>query len=429
MSNTMPDAPAQRPVSAINVLLLLAAINAVNLIDRNMFGLLLEDIKRDIALTDAELGLLGGPAFAITYALAAIPLGVLADRYSRRNLIAAGLTFWSVVTALTGQAANAIQLFAARMFLGVGEASNMAPSSSLISDLFPERRRALALAVYTSGAPIGITIGFPLIGWLAQDYGWRVVFLVMGVLGVALAIALLLIGREPVREHMRKSNAPVPMKEYLKHWGELMRSRTFLLLTLAGVCLSVTNTIMNVWAPAFMHRVHDLDLRETGALLGLYRGMPGVVASILGGYLVSRLTERSPAWLARAPAILCIGMCAAELLFLWSPTSLGWHAGLIADTLLMSAAVPCTFALLMFIVDSRIRAFGAALYLLVFSLVGQSFGSMAVGALNDALADQHQQYAIRISMTLSPIAIALSGLVLFVLSAELAKQHRARDAA
>lgn len=422
----MQDVNASTPSSALTaprtytMLILLMIINGINLVDRNMFGLLLPEIKREVLLSDAELGLLGGPAFALTYALSGIPIAMIADRFSRRNLIAAGVTFWSAAIAATGKATDALGLFGARMVLGIGQASNMAPSSSLIADLFPNRSRTIAVSVYTSGGPLGIMLGFPFIGWMAQAHGWRAAFLAMGLLGFAVALLLLLIGREPLRAHHQQARQTGNTVPFVASLTLLARSTPFVLLVMAGVCLSVTNTVMNVWAPTFLTRVHHLNLRETGDLLGLYRGFLGVFAAILGGVLVSRLTHRDPRWVAWAPAILCLLMVPAELLFLWSDSGAGWQAGLIADTILMSAATPCTFALLLLIVDSRIRAFGAAVYLLIFSLVGQSIGSVAVGLLNDWLAPEFREGAIRISMTLSPWAIGMTGILLFILSRKLA---------
>lgn len=406
------------------MLLLLVAINGINLVDRQMFGLLLPQIKADIQLTDAELGLLGGPAFAITYALAGIPLAMLADRISRRNLIAVGLVVWSAAIGFTGKAADAMQIFVARMLLGAGEASNMAPASSLIADLFPDRRRTVAVSIYTSGGPLGIMVGFPAIGWLAEAYGWRSAFLVMAAVGWAVALLLLWIGREPVREHLREANsAGLERLPFFDGLGLLGRSRSFVLLVAAGLCLSVTNTVMNIWSPALLSRVHGLDLSETGAVLGLYRGLLGVFAAVLGGILVAWLTEKDRRWAAWVPAILCLLMVPAELVFLWADGAIGWQAGLFADTLLMSAVTPCSFALLLMIVDSRIRAFGAAVYLMIFSLIGQSFGSVAVGMLNDRLDESYGDAAIRFSMTLSPLAIGLCGVLLWLLAPRLPKPN------
>ncbi len=409
---------ALRP-RAVAMLMLLVAINGVNLVDRNMFGLLLPAIKQDIALSDAALGLLGGPAFALTYALSAIPIAMLADRTSRRNLIATGVALWSVAVAATAAAAGAMQLFVLRMVLGVGQATNMAPCSSLIADLFPGQRRTLAVSVYAAGAPLGIMLGFPFIGWLAQTHGWRGTFVVMGAVGLILAVLLVAIGREPMREHQRAGAAKHEVVPFFAGLRQLWGNRAFVTLVLAGVLFSITNTVMNVWAPTFLNRVHHLDIKETGAFLGLYKGLFGIFASILGGWLVSRLSNADQRWVAWVPAILCFAMGPAELLFLWSGGSIGWQVGMVLDTLMVSAVTPCTFSLLLMVVDSRIRAFGAAVYLLIFALVGQSVGSYLVGLLSDALAAEYQEQAIRIAMTISPIAIMLCGLALLALSRRL----------
>lgn len=403
------------------MLALLMAINGLNMIDRHMLGLLLPQIKQEVLLSDTQLGLVGGAAFAITYSVAGVPLAMIADRLSRRNLIATGVAFWSVVLAATGRAGNAVQLFLGRMLLGVGEASIMAPSSSLIADLFPGRTRTIAIAFFTAGASVGLMLGYPLVGWLAQTYGWRSAFLGMGLIGLPISLAFVLIGREPLREHQQRTGAAgasgaVPFGEGL---GLLARSVPFLLMVGSGICFSVTNSIMNVWTPTFLVRVHHLNLTETGAMLGLYRGLVGIFAAIGGGALVARLAARDRRWPALAPAIMCLLMVPVELLFLWLDAPWAWQLGLILDTVLMSAITPCAFNLLLLIIDSRIRAFGTSIYLLIFSLIGQSLGGAAVGMLNDRLMPVYLDDAVRLSMTVSPVMIGLSGLFLLALSRRL----------
>lgn len=405
---------------ALSTVFVLVLVNAVNIIDRNMFGLLLPDIKRDIHLTDTELGLLGGPAFALTYALSGVPIAWLADRIGRRNIIVVGLTFWSAATAATGLAANAIQLFIARIALGLGEATNTAPASALIGDWFPTKSRTVAVAFFTTGGPLGIMIGFPAIGWIAQNYGWQSAFFAMGLVGVLIAGLLLLLGREPSQISGPISRPKVEEKPKLKPaLRQLFGSRAFVIMLLAGVAFSIANTIMNLWVPAFLERVRGLNTEETGAFIGIYRGFFGVIAAILGGYVIAHLTGRDRRWLGWVPAALCLAMAPAELLFIWSGSDLGWQAGLAIDTLLFSIVTPCSFALVLAIVDPRIRAFGTSIYLLVFSLVGQSFGSLAVGMLNDSLHQNLGEEAIRYSMMLAPAGMAVSGLFLFLLAREL----------
>jgi len=388
-------------------------IVALNSVDRNMLALVLPQLKAELGLSDATLGVLAGPAFMLVYALAGIPVAWVADRWSRTRIIMLGLAFWSTVTAATGLAATALELAAARIALGLGEATTMAPASALIADRFPARTRAAAFSLFTCGAPLGILLGFPLVGWMSATHGWRGAFFLMGGLGWVLAVIMQLRVREPTRT-MRTVGTSEPLA--LKDGIVLaLRSPAFLVLVLGGTLLSVSYGVMTAWSPTFLLRVHGLGARAAGGYLGIYRGLFGIAASLSGGFLVTALNRFDARWLAWMPGALCLLAGPAELVFLFAPDAHGWQSGLGADTLLVSAAIPCTFALLLALVDERMRALGVALYLLIFHLVGQSLGPPVVGLLNERLAPQLGAAAIRYSMLSAPLGMVLAGGAFLVL--------------
>jgi predicted MFS family arabinose efflux permease len=410
-----PKQDAARPGARVLVsLLILSGIVGLNTVDRNMFGLLLPQIQQDIPLSDTELGFLMGPAFVIVYSLAGVPIAWLADRTSRRNVIAVGLAFWSAVTALTGFAQNMWQLLIARMALGVGEASNMAPTSALIGDMFGGRWRVMAMAVFSAGGPLAIMLCYPLIGWISANHGWRFAYPVMGLIGLAVALLTISVVREPARE---KSAEPDTSREsFRKSAAEILKSRTFILLCLSGIMVSINYSALLAWLPTFMLRVHGLDAEATGALLGIYKGMVGIVATIAGGIAVTWLMRFDRRWLAWAPMLFALVMVPAQLLLLLADQPMWWHIGLALETIGMQGITPALFALLITLLDSRVRATGAALYLLIFNLVGQSVGPLAVGALNDGPLAGFGPEAIRYSLLTAPLVIAIGAGLLFVLS-------------
>lgn len=409
-SNVRPDA------RAIVSLLILSAIVGLNTVDRNMFGLLLPQIKQDIAISDAALGFLIGPAFMIVYSVAGLPIAWLADRSNRRNIVVAGLAFWSGVTVLTGFAQNLAHLLVARIALGVGEASNMAPTSAIIGDMFRGRYRVTAMAVFAAGGPIAIMIFFPLIGAVAATGEWRSAYLMMGAIGIGVALAALLLVRESAREAPADDlPSSVPAGLFATSIG-ILRTPSFALLCAAGTMISISLGAMTAWLPSFMQRVHGLGAQDTGILLGMYRGGFGVVATLAAGLVVTLLMRRDPRWLAWAPMLLALALIPAQLLLLLSDGPLGWHVGLALDSILMSAITPCLFALLVTLLDPRVRATGAALYLLIFNLVGQSIGPLAVGTLNDGPFAALGTHAIRYSMLTAPIALAAGSGLLLALS-------------
>lgn len=406
-------------------LAILSCIVGLNTVDRNMLGLLLPQIQHDIAMTDTQLGFLMGPAFVIVYSVAGVPIAWLADKTGRRNIVAAGLAFWSLVTAATGYAASMGQLLLARMALGVGEASNMAPSSALIGDMFTGRGRVLAMAAFSAGGPLAIMVFYPLIGWVSAQHGWRYAYPMMGAVGLVVALLTALFVREPRREGAAGNNAigdgAEPMPGFVEAWRTALRSPAFLLLCAAGTMVSLNYSALLSWLPTFMLRVHGLDAAATGAMLGTYKGMIGVGATVLFALLVTWMMRVDSRWLAWAPALACAGLVPAQMLLLLADDPLWWHVGLAVETVLISGITPCLFALLLAVLDPRMRATGAALYLLIFNLVGQSAGPMTIGALNDSLFAASGADAIRYSLLAAPCAIIISALLLLALARAIGK--------
>lgn len=411
--NTSQDTP--RPGGrALVSLLILSAIVGLNTVDRNMLGLLLPQIQRDIAMSDTELGFLMGPAFVIVYSLAGVPIAYLADRTSRRNVIAAGLAFWSAVTAATGFTQAMWQLLVVRMALGIGEASNLAPTSALIGDMFNGRWRVMAMAVFSAGGPLAIMLFYPLIGWIAATHGWRPAYPVMGLIGLAVALLTLAVVREPPSEAPAKPAADEA--DFSKSALEILKSKSFLLLCASGVMVSINYSALLAWLPTFMLRVHGLDAEATGNLLGLYKGGVGIAATIGGGIAVTWLMRFDRRWLAWAPMLFSLAMVPAQLLLLLADQPVWWHVGLALETVGMQGITPALFALLITLLDSRMRATGAALYLLIFNLIGQGVGPLAVGALNDGPLAAMGSEAIRYSLLTAPLVIAVGAALLFLLS-------------
>ena len=191
--------PYSSSKSAYYALGLLTVVYSFNFIDRQLLAILQEAIKEELSLSDSQLGLLTGFAFAAFYVIAGIPIARWADRSNRRNIVALSLFIWSFMTALSGMVNNYIQLLLARIGVGIGEAGGSPPSHSIISDIFPPHRRATAIGFYSMGVNIGILFGFLAGGWLNEFFGWRVAFLVVGAPGILLAILVRFTLAEPIR--------------------------------------------------------------------------------------------------------------------------------------------------------------------------------------------------------------------------------------
>ena len=226
--------PYASPSARKYALVVLTLVYTFNFIDRQLLSILQESIKVDLSLSDSQLGLLTGFAFAMFYVTAGIPIARFADRSNRRNIVAVSVGLWSAMTAVSGLVQNYGQLLAARIGVGVGEAGGSPPSHSIVSDIFPPEKRASALAFYSTGVNLGILFGFLFGGWLNEFFGWRVAFMVVGIPGVLLAILVRTTVREPIRglmENRTASETQVPFKEVITLLMETQDVSTH------GICL------------------------------------------------------------------------------------------------------------------------------------------------------------------------------------------------
>lgn len=402
------------PRSAYTVALL-TLIYAFNATDRNLFGLLVPLIKEDMALSDTVIGLLSGLAFGLFYATAALPIASLADRWNRRNIIAIGLGFWSLMTALHGVVSNAIQLAITRFLLGAGEASSVAPSNSIVADLFEPAQRPLALSFLAMATSIGVLVAFPILGWVSEAHGWRVAFVAAGLPGILLAALFYLTVREPARRAApgeSKVGEPVPLMRALRY---LVGSRAFLFGAAAGTFVSMNMAITHTWVPTLLSRVHDLDQSDIGALMGFLRGPGGIIGGLAGGWLTTVLGRRDERWLYGVPAVAMLLIVPAQLLLLFGGSGWLWKLGLALETMLVVSTIGPLFALLLATAQPRMRSVAIALFLFVSNLVGQGSGPLVAGALSDALTPSLGDEAIRYAMLSAVVAAIFASICCFAM--------------
>jgi MFS family permease len=391
------DAPVPGAYYTLSMLFL---VQVVSLVDRNVLGILLEDIKQDLQISDTQLGLLAGPAFALTNALAGIPLARLADRWSRRGIIAWGLAAWSAFTVLQGLTRSFATLLLTRIGVGIGEASTGPSAHSLISDYFPMHRRAAALSIYTLGGHVGVWLAFLVGGWLSDLYSWRMALVAVGLPGIALSIMVRFSVREPARgaiEGRVDSGETVPMLEVLRVLG---RKSSFRHLSMALPLFVCSAYVLNIWGPAFLIRVHGLTKAEIGPWFGLIVGISGGVGSLLGGFLADRLARRDPRWYARVPAIGALAAAPFVAGFLFSPDPRLALAFLVPSVLLNSISIAPLWAANQMIAPLRMRATAYAIIHLGVSGIAGGLAPQIVGILNDVLAPGLGNEAIRYSLFL-----------------------------
>jgi MFS family permease len=411
---------------------LLLVVYIFNFVDRQIVTILMQAIKEDLQLSDAQLGFFSGTSFAIFYATLGIPIARFADRSVRRNIIATALLVWSAMTALQGAARSFGMLAIARIGVGIGEAGCSPPGHSMISDLFPPNRRATALSIYALGIPIGSAIGLFAGGWIREFFGWRTAFVVVGLPGVALALLVRLTLREPTRGHWdatggRSATEPAePIGDVARF---MLGLPAFLHLSFAGALHAFYGYGAAFFNPPFFERVHGFTPGQLGTLLGLVSITSGVAGTFLGGYLTDRLATRDPRWYAWAPGIATfVAIPFVFLFYLW-PHPMQAVALSLIPALLGGMYLGPTFAVTQSMVPARWRAQASAVLLLILNLIGLGLGPQFVGFLSDLLAPRYGVESVRYALLLTVSVGAAWASVHYVMGARtLRRDLEAKDA-
>ena len=369
---------------------LLFLVYTSNFVDRTILSILQQPIKEDLKLTDSQLGLLGGFAFAILYSTLGIPIARLAERGSRKTIITASVVVWSGMTALCGVAQSYGSLFAFRIGVGVGEAGASPPAHSLIADYFPPQRRATALSIYALGVPIGVLIGAVAGGKIAQTYGWRPAFAIVGLPGLVLALLTQITLREPVRglsEGGAADREPTP--SLIDVVRRLAARRSFRHI-LAGVTMaSFGGYGVGAFTAPYFIRTFGLTLTQAGVVLGLISGAAAAVGTLGGGVITDRLAVRDNRWYVWTPAI---GLAIATPLYVIGYTLPSWPiavAVLSVPPMLHYTYLGPSFGLMHNMVSPRMRATATALMFLVLNFVGLGLGPTLTGLASDFYASHH----------------------------------------
>ncbi|MFG1391659.1 spinster family MFS transporter [Xanthobacter agilis] len=389
--DTAAPRPAFEKTSALYkvwLLVLLVLVYACSFLDRIVIAVLARPIKADLGLSDFQVGLLGGLSFALVYTVAGLPLGRLAERTHRVRLIAVCIVIWSAFAALCGMAANFWQMVLFRAGVGIGEAGCTPAAHSLIGDQFPPHRRATALAVYALGVPIGVLAAAFGGGWLAQTFGWRYAFIILGLPGILLGVLTFLTLREPARGRYDgaagAASAEVPpFSEVLRRLWAKRAARHMIIGTAIG---AFGLQAINQFIPIYLGRIFGMSLLQAGFTFGITVGVGGFIGIALGGYLSDLLAHRDKRWYSWVPGFASVlGAPVAYLAFAQSSETLAIAGIFLFLVLVMSWNGP-TFAVVHAAVHPRMRASSTAVVLLVMSLIGHGLGPAAIGLVSDTLA-------------------------------------------
>jgi predicted MFS family arabinose efflux permease len=407
------------------VLFILFLVYTFNFIDRQIIGILAGPIKADLGLTDTQLGLMGGIAFALLYAGLGVPIALLADRFNRTWIVTLALALWSAFTALCGIAQSFGQLFLFRIGVGVGEAGGVAPSYSLISDYFPPAERARAYAAFSFGIPVGSAAGVLFGGLIAARIDWRVAFLVCGAAGLVLAPLMAFTVREPVRGRFDAPGARAaasPLSEVLKTLGG---KGSFWLITFGATSSSTLGYGLAFWLPQFFSRSFGMSLADLALYYSAISLFGGVLGIWMGGYLADRLgTTRKAAYALVPAAAFVLALPFYALGFLSTSPVTAFFVFLIPSALGLVWLGPVITAI-QHLVPPAMRATASAVFLFFNNLLGIGFGVFFFGRLSDYLGPRFGAESLRYSILIGLVFYVLAALLLFLASRRLERDwHR-----
>ena len=379
------------------VLILLTVVNVSSYMDRSVLSILAPGIKAEFGFSDTAWGAIAGIAFAIPYALAGIPLARLADRWSRRGVLALAISVWSGMTAICGTATNVTHLVLGRMGVGLGEAGCLPQGQGIVAGYYPAEKRAGAMAIHSAGIATGTMLGLIAGGWIGHEYGWRAAFLALGIPGLLLSLLVATTVNDPPA-------APVvgPESAGASHpqglWALIRARPSYFHLVMVFGSGAFFAAALHAWLPSYYVREYGLSLAQTGLSVGLANGVASVAGILLGGWVGNRLQKRGPVALIRFAIVTDLTTMALYVLVLLSSTasmSLGLNV-LAAATGMMAHGI--LFSLVQGVAPDHLRSRAASLLAVASALVGMSGGPALVGILSDALrataGDQSLRYAL-----------------------------------
>ena len=381
------------------VLFVLTGVYAFNFIDRQILVILQEPIKADLNLSDTQLGLLTGLAFAALYVFLGLPIARYADNHNRKNIVSISLVVWSTMTALSGMAQNFIQILLARIGVGVGEAGGSPPAHSIISDYYEPKKRATALSIYSTGVYIGIFLGFLVGGIIAEKYGWRTALLALGIPGILYAGLVYFTVKEPIKGRLDESEGQEKNFKLGEVINTLLGKKTFVFLAVATGFQSFGNYGVGNWLPPFLERSHGMGLQSIGITLGIIAAIGGGLGTFSGGWFTDKLRSRGVKWYCWVPALAAVfNFLPACFVFFGAPTNAVLGALVITyflSALYLGPSIAVTHSL----VPAKMRAFASAVLFFVLNVIGLGFGPLVIGVLSDWLEPTYGQDALRWAFT------------------------------
>jgi MFS family permease len=416
------------------VLVLLTIVYGFNFIDRQIVGILAPFIQKDLGLSNTQLGLLIGLAFATLYTTVAIPLAWLADRYNRVNILSIALATWSGFTALTGLATNFAQIAIARMGVGIGEAGGSPPSHSIISDMYSKEERAGALGVYSMGIPLGIMAAYfitaVLMGSSPEEVDWRRIFIFLGLTGIALAIVLRLVVREPVRGAMEfEEKVEIIQPPFLESLKILLKIPAWW-----AMCFGIAFGSFAAYATSAFHTKFlialdpTFNIQKLVIILGIINGVAYVGGTYFGAKLADRWGKKDIRVYGWLPAITILFCLPIGILSYWAPSvemNLVWTSLFLV---FIGVYLGPSFAIAQTLAPIKMRAMSTALFFFILNMIALGGGPTFTGWLIDVFKENYNDLeSMRYAMTVTFGIFIPSAISFFIVSRVLPRDWAAAE--
>ncbi|MGJ8630732.1 MAG: spinster family MFS transporter [Glaciecola sp.] len=416
---------ALSPVRTRITLFLLALIYVFSYIDRNLIAIVIEPIKQEFGVSDTVMGAVSGLAFAVLYSVFSFPLSRLADSgVNRKSIVAVCCGLWSLATMASGMVGQFWQFVIFRMTVAIGEAGGTSPSISMVSDLYPPHKRSFAISLYMLGPHIGLLAAMALGGWIAQEFGWRAVFIFFGAPGIVIALLLYIFGRDPgmgvYDTEAEKQVRLQPQGKFLNDLRDIIKIKGFLYICMGTAVAGMVGYGYGIWAPTFMVRNFDMTLAHAGLSFGLASGVFAAVGSMFSGYYCDKLCRTNTRWQLRMPVIGVLLSIPFGCGFLFWPADAIWQLGSvkIPHAIIFAAGFSffnswwptLAFAAVSKLVNSKQRATSIAMLALFLTLFGAGIGPLLTGTFSDLFSQTDAGEGLQYAILLMLMMLVLSAL-------------------
>jgi predicted MFS family arabinose efflux permease len=414
-SNPIPGNASERSADSTKaavLLFLLGAVYGIQYLDQILLGLLAQPIKRELSLSDTQVGLLTGMAFSLFYVLLGFPLAQLADKRNRKNIVIASVALFSAATVACGMAVGFVSLFAARICLAVGEAGTMPSAVSMLADRFKPSSRRLVMALHSSGGYLGTACGLLALSAFSAAVSWRTIFWTVGAAGFVLAILMVLFGHEPLRES-RQATA----RDFLTDIRALARNTPYVLIALGLGVTSIASAAAINWVPSFLARSYGLAQPKIVLFLAFAWGASATLGSITFGFLTNWINRKGSHRPLVLVSVLVLGFPFVFLLAFSTGVVTLALAGIVTALFVMAGVRGPAFAAVQDIVPNHLQATATAALMFSMYAIGVPIGPLLTGMISDTLKASAGPEALRYALSVTMVIGGIGGAALFALAA------------